>query len=718
MKKSRSTSNVKPLVHPQIVDDLTEFERNKTLDAFLALLTKAVQMPFSSLYIFESWRKHRAEVDLGSSWEKVSIWISRLDLRSGLASGSSCTSSSNSGDDPASALLHPHEIDALAKAAADAFLSMADRATEKESRMQDASFAYNMFLAAWPFADQLDRYPSIQRSAQFINRFVRLLFSAKPEPAPQKIVVRIEILSFIQFVATDFLDAVFKAEQAKIPESAKFRRDSLMLIARQISSILLLLAGNFRLTDSQKYPPGFTLKSLALLLDHLPKALKARLIVQIADDLHEETAGEGDYPPAVEPLRYLLDPMLNSPDTPVEAFPPLVGALRHSDATEYLGIDFVKEVLARFSERLRDLRGNGMFTMDCQQAYFLCDDISSINNCHYDEFLSMDLAILMAPACIPSSNVFNNDEPLDYYYYGDGDEYGQARSEWYFRVCREAISEGYWELANACLAFFLFSQPYLCNGRLLSDWRLLAELLKSGLGLLGENAVRDAARIALGVIRERGLGDGLDALNLEGWASEFQLDTEDVKQDQDAIDKYHQAVGNLQKAIGRENWFFLSIDAKRSLTAAEKSWVAMSSELGYGNNDLGQIAMGYVKAIELELTSRYQFLLNSSAYGSYFHEKYGQNPDPHLTLGSVTTVLRDYPRLPVNLQQEIENTGLSLHLDTGLVKHLWGLKNVRNKGAHTTEIGDEEIIKLRTNLFKNGIFKRFVEALRSPRRLG
>lgn len=706
MTKNNSASNVIPFVHPAIVDALADFESSKTLDAFLALMTKAVQIPSTGPLVFESWHKHRADVGLKDSWGRVSEWLSRLDLRRGEIDREAKSNSSPL----------PPPVSSPGSGYARSLINEAEaKNLLRESKMQDAGFAYNMFLGAWPFDKELGKFPSIERSAQVINRFVQLFFSGSTEPEPTKILVRIDVPPFIHFVVTDMLDAVLKEEHARIPESARSRHEALRLVELLFPSILLLLAGSFRLTEPNSYPTGFSLQRVVLVLKHLPQAFKARLLVQIANDLYDETEGGSDYPPMVEPLRHLLGPMLNSPDTPADAFEPLVGALRFSEASAVLGMDFVKDILAQFSDRLRKQRrdGGGVSLLTCEQADGLCQEIGSLAFRHDDGLLSTDLAILMAPSTFTYQsnwNTFNYYElpPEDYC---DADEGGQMRSEWYLRICRVAREEGYWELANACLAFFLFSQPQLCQGRLLSDWRALAELIKSGVGMPGDNAVRDAAGIALEVIRKHGLGEGLDALNLEGWRSDATISPANLEQLLRAVPALRSAEADLQKAIGSENWLRLSNGAKHALLTAEKSWTAMAAEVGYGTSDFGQIAVGYIKAIELELTNRCRFLLTSSSYDTYCRGKFGRGADSHLTLGSVIGVLRDYPKLPEALQNEIDETGMKLHHDAGLIKRLLAIKNLRNDGAHSTEVGGEKFIQLRTDLFKNGFLKRFVEGL-------
>lgn len=730
MKKNSPRSNIAPFVHPAIASELAEFKNRKTVDAFLALMTKAVQIGSPCLCVFDSWRKHCAVVDLSGSWEKVAKWLSRLDLRQG-------EKEHDAAERPLPS--EPYRPSDPVRAAVSAlFKEMADEQRRREVQMKTAGVDYDNFVGAWPFADELKKYPSIERSAQFINRFLRQMFSAKTERPPQKIVVRAEIEPFINFLVTEFLEAVFKAEHRAIRESTDTRHEILAAIQGELPSVLMILLGKFRLTQEDDYPRGFYLSVLVLLLDYMPKDLKARLLVQITHDCCDELEGEYDYPSATEPIRHLLVPILNSPDTPTEAIAAYLTALRCSGATKSIGTSVVSESLAQLSERLRTWRREqgGVSLVFPDEAADFCQEIGRIAFWnHTNDLQSLDLAILMAPCDYPwveNVNLFNYDglppedcydrvsdddgdtpgedglPPEDCYDLVDG---GRTRSEWYLRVWREAINEGYVELANSCLAFFLFSQPQLCEGRLHSDWRALTEMFQASCGMPGERAVRDAAGIALGIIREKGYGNGLDALNLEGWASDTAIEPANVEQLLHGIAVHRSAEAALQKAIGQEAWVKLSTGAKFSLLTAEKSWMAISSEVGFGTSDVGQIAVGYVKAIELELTSRCNFLLTSSTYHAYCQDKFGRSANPYLTLGSVINVLRDYPKLSEGFQQEIEATGMTLQHDSGLVKRLLGWTNLRNDGAHSDHVGDEKLIKLRTDLFKNGVFKRFVESL-------
>lgn len=700
MSPSTSKSNVLPFVHPAIADFLSEFERSKTIDNFLALMTVVVQTPNSENAAFEVWQRARDSIALEGAWPKVCEWLSRLNLIRGEADHDALESAPQ-------VIPTSSEVAGIARA----IIETANAEHEyRQSKMQASGYPYDMFQGAWPFEEQLKKYPSIERAAQLINRFVRHMFSGKQRAEPENIVVRIPVPPLIHFLVTDVLDAVFEYEFDKVPESGKNKQLDGVLVKLMVPSILLYLGGTFSLTEPNLYPPGFTISRLAVVLEIFPDAFRSAVIAYITNDLMEHESDN-----SVEAFQHLLDPILNSPKTSVLEFGPILWALKASNVTTQVGATKVESILKRFLNRLSHERKkcNGVSSLAWEQADDVCQEIGGLAYWHdWNHLLQVDLAILMAPSTYTAQtnpNLFNNEglPPEEYCDLGEG---GISRCEWYLRVCRAAKNEGYFELSNACLAFFLFSQPQLCNGRLFCDWKDLSDLLVASASMPGANAVRDAAGIAIEIIRSHQLGEALDALNLEGWKADTAASV-DVEQLMQGLANHRNADSSLQTALGSKNWLKLSIEAKHALLSAEKSWMAVSADIGQGNVDFGVIAVGYIKAIELELTKRCQFLLSSPGYDLYCREKFGRSPNAHLTLGTVIGVLRDYARLPTSLQRQIDDTGMRLQNDGGLLKRLWGMTNTRNSGAHSIEVDDEKLIQLRTDLFKNGVLKRFVESL-------
>lgn len=284
----------------------------------------------------------------------------------------------------------------------------------------------------------------------------------------------------------------------------------------------------------------------------------------------------------------------------------------------------------------------------------------------------------------------------------------QDRAANYIRVFHAAVEEGWDEFANAALAFFLFSQPIHFENRLYVDWRDLGAALRLAPTLNGYHRVERALQIAGAMI----CGDGqqhYDALCLAAWvpadAPPVELPVGLTVSKRTIIEQ------ELVECLGAETWLKLGPEAKQQLLEAELQWSKLHSELGRGMKDWGGVALAYVKPIEGELGRKLADVFGSTAFRNYYTNTYKRPPGQHIGLGNMLQLLKKFEHLDHELQQLIVGANIRLQEDGGLIKRLSHAMDLRNQGAHTGGFSENEFLKLRQLLFREGVLKRFVELL-------
>lgn len=289
--------------------------------------------------------------------------------------------------------------------------------------------------------------------------------------------------------------------------------------------------------------------------------------------------------------------------------------------------------------------------------------------------------------------------------------FARARSENLILVFNAAIDEGWDEFATASLAFYLFSQPILYDGELHADWHQLSQILRVAISLPGAERVRHAAALAVGIMREKGKGDSLDVLNLSGWKEKDAKDLDITADSFDSVLNFTQIVSELIEQIGKEAWLKLSLNGKRQLQNAENLWSSMHMQLGRGTGDFGVVATAYVKVFEGEIMDRMRPITTTKPFEGYYRQTYKREPEKHIGLGSLLFLLKNFERLPTDLQHIIRATNIRVQEDKELVDDLFKSMQFRNKGAHAGTFNAKQFIDLRKLVFEDQLLKRFIDHL-------
>lgn len=290
----------------------------------------------------------------------------------------------------------------------------------------------------------------------------------------------------------------------------------------------------------------------------------------------------------------------------------------------------------------------------------------------------------------------------------------QTRAKYYLQLIKQAKNEGYDELATSALSFFLFSQAGT-TGKLLAPINELSPLIEQFLSLPGKEMLRHAITFASGMIRES--GEITSALVLNSWVSQRQPDLKII--DLTArrpyfvpVDIGRQTVSNqLLENLGSERVSRFSEEAFQSLVEAEIQWSKLFQEFGRGLKDWGTLGLAFVKPIEIELVRRIGAACKSSSYAEFLKKK-EKPPIGKLTLGPLLWMLKDFNRLPSDVQQSISSGGCRLQENADLVGDLINIVlYFRNKGTHSEPFSDKDFLKVRATLFSEGRLKLFLDLL-------
>ena len=290
----------------------------------------------------------------------------------------------------------------------------------------------------------------------------------------------------------------------------------------------------------------------------------------------------------------------------------------------------------------------------------------------------------------------------------------QTRAKYYLQLIKQAKDEGFDELATSALSFFLFSQAGT-TGRLLAPINELSPLIEQLLSMPGKEMLRHAITFASNMTRES--GEMTSALILNSWVSQRQTELKII--DPSArrpyfvpVDIPRQTASNqLLEYLGEERVYRLSEDAFQSLVEAEIQWIKLSPEFGRGLKDWGTLGLALVKPIEIELVRRIGAACKSDSHAKFLRNG-GKQPIGKLTLGPLLHMLKDFDRLPSDVQKSITSSGVRWHENSDLIRDLISIVNpLRNKGAHSEPFSDKDYLKLRSTLFIDGRLKLLLDLL-------
>lgn len=297
----------------------------------------------------------------------------------------------------------------------------------------------------------------------------------------------------------------------------------------------------------------------------------------------------------------------------------------------------------------------------------------------------------------------------------------RVRAEYYFKLIKQAKDEGFDELATNALSFFLFSQAG-ATGKLLAPINELSPLVEQLLSKPGKEMLRHAITFASNMTRES--GELITALVLNSWVSQRQPELKIIEPTARRphiipVDIGRQVASNqLLENLGAERASRFSEEAFQSMVEAEIQWSKLHQEFGRGLKDWGTLGLALVKPIEIELVRRIGAACKSDSHAKFL-KMGGKQPIGKLTLGPLLHMLKDFDRLPSDVQQSITSSGVRLHENSDLIRDLISIVNpLRNKGAHSEPFSDKDYLKLRSTLFIDGRLKLLLDLLSKPKGTG
>jgi len=303
-------------------------------------------------------------------------------------------------------------------------------------------------------------------------------------------------------------------------------------------------------------------------------------------------------------------------------------------------------------------------------------------------------------------NIFPLDRSLDLY---EGLPGTPTAEKWFSRTYRAALEDGLHELANALLAYFIFMQTIRCRGDFHADWSCLGEMIASAYRYPGEAYVKKslafaASRASMGTSPNHTID--LHQLVLSSWVKNQKQagNVGDVNSvlNLDRLQLEH----DLQRDVGKENWFKIRPETMVQLVDAKAHWFYLHSQVGRGHKDFGAIANAFGKAIEGELAHHLESVGNTELYRNW-----RQTPEKHMMLGAMLHLLKKYPQLPMELRSLIDQTGIKVHENPQLIQKLFTILKLRNEGSHPAPFHLREVEELMSLLFEKRLLRDLFNAL-------
>ena len=268
----------------------------------------------------------------------------------------------------------------------------------------------------------------------------------------------------------------------------------------------------------------------------------------------------------------------------------------------------------------------------------------------------------------------------------------------------QSLDEGYVELANAILAFAVFSQTVLDPEHLRCDWGRLFALRRQLAGTYGVAMLDRALEIALNSARDLCPGTEQERL-LAGLAS--PTSTHGIARRLADFD----ALQAELKRIFKEEWAYLPRNVQTQLIDAEHMWCNFAHLIGTGRGDFGATVNIYGRIVEVILTSIVAPVFESDAYRIHREQQRKLLDQP--TLGPALHLLKNYAHLPTALQQELnkyDGQKMKLHMLLQLVPGLLTLVRRRDDGSHTFKVRGKQAAEIRDRLLEKGLLRDFFRA--------
>lgn len=753
-RSGKSPGNVIDLIPPKLSELLEAFKASVSLDNFLRVLDVLATLNVDVPEVWETWNSLNKRISCKGAVWAVLDWTHSLYF-STHPCGSETKSESTDVQSPQiefdmETFKHVAEFGRYE-------LEIADYIQEK---IKDPSYPYGHFVAALPFEQILIEQPVIDEAARLIGQYTKEFFGdaevSDAEETTRDLSESVEPVrhpGIRRFIDVELIPWAFDAERRYWKSRSDHESEYRLLQLAHLEEMRSWLFTYFELSDPASFPPGFSLANLARAIPYLPNSALSSILAG-QDEFNDEFLERKG---SAELVDVLLSLPLSKPFDSWKQYEKSVpeNSLLREYARDVYSINELPTLSLKLIEKLifdLDLYGYSNITSLLQLSdeeeeatserlrALMESNIKRLTALRRDDFGGKSPVTQDAAARIGSGMdgicrwlEFTPRHDITYLIgveigpYGTGKGFGlcslfsyvlhtearfaRARSENLILVFNAAIDEGWDEFATASLAFYLFSQPILYDGELHADWHQLSQILRVAINLPGAERVRHAAALAVGIMREKGKGGRLDALSLSGWEEKDAEDRDIPPNSFDSVLNFKQIVSGLIEQIGKEAWLKLSFHGKRQLQNAENLWSSMHMQLGRGTGDFGVVATAYVKVFEGEIMARMSPITTTKPFVVYYRQTYKKEPEQHISLGSLLFLLKNFERLPVDLQNVIRSTNIRVQEDKKLVDDLFKSMQFRNKGAHAGSFNAKQFIDLRKLVFEDQLLKRFVDLL-------
>lgn len=755
---SNKKSNVITLVPTGVQSLLEKFTQSKELTDFLPLIEIVATTSIACPQVWDVWLRLNSGVKASQPTQAILKTIARLSWHQ-IKLTQKPTTNNN-----AFVSSHATQNNDSPKSIKSVFKAFEDEENYRKARLTDLDDPYRFFPGAWPFDKIFAETVNFGSDdpGKIISKYLCAFYSKPITPVVADLLIEVRQSSLLCFLKDSLLPWAIAFERRNIlnqnTDEVACRTAQLAEIEIFIPYLFYFLEGKIKLCDPSTFVSGFTVRGFAKALPNLPQSMFERLASNIELETCNYALGnsiELGYPELFDVLLSLpLDAHFHSWDVfETEVLPN--SFLRQAteniysiDSLPYLPIHLLSKIIFEFdidkfitqdavelndsncpwalnAERLRELcvrlirkitdvrrlRYGGKSPLNYDEAGCLGCNLGTLCDGHSLK-IDHDLTYLLSENYVglgfggevSFSASFNASELSS--------ESAKLRTQIYLQVIGLIRKEGWHEFANACLAFYLFSQPiYSKDHQLHADWLILGKIMKAGAGLPGWHVVEKSLDNACALIRKGDL-NSLDALCLASWLPHDTLHEKTMPPATmlSSVLNHKQAEQDLMKFLGDETWIKLTPAGKRRLTDADAEWSALHTQLGRGRHDWGPVATAYGKVFEGELSFRMKSVFSSQTYGDYCRNKNRKNEE-HITLGPMLHLLKEFTDLDQPLCAEIEKTGIRIQEDKELVKNLLHLAFDRNRGAHPAGLTAKQFVDFRTLIFQGGVLKKFIELL-------
>ncbi len=360
-------------------------------------------------------------------------------------------------------------------------------------------------------------------------------------------------------------------------------------------------------------------------------------------------------------------------------------------------------------ENLKDIQRDELDGYSPVSAYCwtrICDTLI-YNTIEGEKFL--DKISLTALLACSSAEIL----PLGWeYYYDENDPtLHNLRLQDYMRLYDRAVEEGYEDLSNAIMAFFLVTQILWFNGRL-GNFSMLQSRLKRALSCDRSEMVETALQVTISCVKDKLYDYPQNALTFkllhQVTNSNTKVIPKSIMENIRARNRHNKVeiIEDLEKWIGSDTLRKLSERAREILIDAEVKWRRSSRDFATGEYmEWGGLALDYCKVFEYEIVGGYEQISKLVEVRSLMKKYNFELPN---TGGQV---LWQINKLRDDLQDGMEGIGLfRLVGDKHLFREIRKLfTNYRNIAAHTDLFDGEKFMKLRNLIFHERLLSRFIQ---------